>query len=159
GLTASRRVLEQLDERHLRGELVVLGGNLRALAQDRRYLDRDLNRGWSDEALAALREREGCDASPEDLEQLELVAAIEAAIADARGPVHVADLHATSADGVPFVLSTDAPEDLELARAVPMLHLRGILDAIHGTLAEWLSRRGVASVAIEGGQNASPRAA
>ena len=66
-------------------------GNRAALAAGARYLDRDLNRGWSDDALArlSLRRARGPRRCGEDDEQRELWAAIEAAFAAARGPVYV----------------------------------------------------------------------
>ena len=57
----------------------MLAGNLAGLARGRRYMDRDLNRGWTGERLATLRGGAAQDA--EDREQLELAEAIERALA------------------------------------------------------------------------------
>ena len=57
GLEAIGRVLQTLHrcDAPLRGRVVALRGNLGALAVGIRYLSRDLNRGWSASAIAAIR--------------------------------------------------------------------------------------------------------
>ena len=57
GVRAAERVLAALaaSQIEVRGELVALRGNVRALAQGRRFLHRDLNRGWTRDAVDALR--------------------------------------------------------------------------------------------------------
>ena len=59
GVTAAERVLAALRERDLglKGRLVALRGNLGALAAGRRFLGRDLNRGWSAASIEATRAR------------------------------------------------------------------------------------------------------
>src|SRR5262249_25141370 len=96
GLMAARRVLAKLDNSTLRGDVTVLAGNLRALAQNRRFLVRDLNRQWTAAKVAAAARAPAED--PEALEQKELGAALEAALAAARGPVYYLELHTTSAE-------------------------------------------------------------
>ena len=50
GVIAAKRVLPRIQERKadLRGEVVLLRGNTRALERKVRYIDADLNRQWSD---------------------------------------------------------------------------------------------------------------
>ena len=57
GVVAAERVLKALREREpgLKGRLVALRGNLGALAAGRRFLGRDLNRGWSAASIEATR--------------------------------------------------------------------------------------------------------
>ena len=89
GVLATRRVLEHLAPRAGRmvGDFVALAGNRRALTAKRRFLDRDLNRAWTDKRLARLRSEIARDAlEAEDLEQVELLDAIEEVVSAARGP-------------------------------------------------------------------------
>jgi succinylglutamate desuccinylase len=140
---------------HLRGDVVMLAGNLPALEQGRRFLERDLNRGWRSDRIAALRRsRAAGPPGVEDLEQLELAAAIEAAASSARGRIHAVDLHATSADGVPFVMATEREEDRALARLLPLPLVLGLLETVEQTLAMYLVQRGCVVLAVEGGQRA-----
>jgi len=155
GVHALRRVaaaLETMRDR-LRGDVVMLAGNVGALERNQRYLAHDLNRGWSDERIATLRRDGAKDA--EDREQLELADTIERAFTGARGNPYLVDLHATSAEGIPFSLCADTPEARAFASAFPVTRVLGLLDVLHGTLAGYYGARCTAAV-VEGGQNSNP---
>ena len=159
GLLAAERVLariarERMVERGVvRGTFVALSGNRAALAQGRRFVDRDLNRGWSDDASAAPRGGGGS----EDKEQRELVSAIDDAYAGApAGARYFVDLHTTSAPGVPFVVADGAEHAQSFALAFPLPVFFGLMGHLSSALLPWLARRGVIGVAVEGGQNESP---
>ena len=133
------------------GDFVVLSGNRAALALGVRYIERDLNRGWSASEVAALPPRG--QGSPEDEEQRDLLGAIEDALGDARGPVTFLDLHTTSAAGHPFVVVGDDPAHRALAHAFGLPVFLGLVGKLSGALTPWLCTRGVTALAIEGGQN------
>ena len=161
GVAAMRRVAQTLDPERLtlRGDVVMLAGNVRALERGVRFVDHDLNRGWTGERLAALRASEAVEAlEAEDYEQLELADALEQALAAARGPVYLIDLHATSAEGIPFAMCRDAAEVRRFAGAFPLTLVLGLLEAVDGTLASYLGMHCIA-VAVEGGQNSNPASA
>lgn len=155
GVRAMRRVAAALEASSpaLRGDVVMLAGNVGALERGVRFVDHDLNRGWSADRLAALRSGAAMDA--EDREQLELAEAVESALVAARGPAYLLDLHATSAEGIPFAMCRDSDTARGFAAAFPLTLVLGLLEAVSGTLAAHVSDRCVA-VAVEGGQNTSP---
>lgn len=157
GVAAARLVLARLqgEQTPLHGELLVLLGNRAALLQHQRYVQRDLNRGWTEAHLARLRSA-GTEPEAEDLEQLELLELIEPALADAR-TVFTLDLHTTSATGFPFSIVAGSPGSSELALGMALPSLRGILERVDGLLAEYLGRRGCIALAVEGGQNEDAR--
>lgn len=159
GVIAAERVLAALGATTSRqtGDVVALRGNRRALAAGRRYIARDLNRGWSDSQLAALRV--GSSNVPEDVEQLELAEALSRARAQARGPVTFVDLHTTSADGVPFTMIGARPESRALALGVPLPVIEGLFGKIRGLLLEYLAAQDVVGIGFEGGQNERPESA
>ncbi|MGH9879881.1 MAG: hypothetical protein ACRD6N_00495, partial [Pyrinomonadaceae bacterium] len=102
GVLACRRAFSLLEEKQsaIRGEVVFLAGNTRALLKGSRYIDEDLNRQWTADSarrVSAFRVR-----TSESLEQQELLAQLEKVLATARGEVHFVDLHTTSASGNPF---------------------------------------------------------
>jgi predicted deacylase len=162
GLVAANRVLGAIgaihDEGGLRGELLVLSGNRAALPLGKRYLDRDLNRGWTRARVEALRSGTA-PALVEDREQAELDLAIEFARARARGPVHLLDLHTTSAAGVPFGMVGTNPEDSRFARHFPLPVIGGLLGALEGVLLDYMSAEGVVTLGVEAGQNEDPASA
>lgn len=157
GVKAARRVLSALDEAQLdlRGELVVLSGNVRALRAGKRFLDRDLNRGWTEDQMGALRVREPAQLDAEDREQRELLAGIDEARARARGQVFIADLHTSSAPGLPFVLFGDTLAQRQFVRTFPIPVIIGLVEQVDGVLTEFYTRRGCVTFCIEGGQHES----
>ncbi|HJZ88427.1 MAG TPA: succinylglutamate desuccinylase/aspartoacylase family protein [Polyangia bacterium] len=156
GLHAAQKVLPRLDPLAMRGDFVVLAGNVRALAQNRRFLARDLNRQWSPERMAAAPPA-GSD--PEALEQRELSAALAEALASARGPVFFLELHTTSAEGIPFALVGDTLPNRDFAARFPLPVILGLEEQVDGVLAEFMSARGCVTLVVEGGQHQSQAAA
>jgi succinylglutamate desuccinylase len=157
GLAAARRFLEELDPTTpgFRGSVVVLAGNLGAMAAGVRFLDRDLNRRWNDARLAELRAARDSEEplSREDGEQLELAWAIDEVFAAARGPVVFLDLHTTSAGGYPFGMIADDPAQRAFALQFQLPIILGLLEQIDGVLLEWMRNRGAVSLGIEAGRH------
>jgi succinylglutamate desuccinylase len=160
GVLGLARVLQLLETRApaLRGELVALAGNRAALAAGRRFVDRDLNRAWADERLDRFRVRGHPPEVVEDREQVELLGAIESAVAEARGPVFVLDLHTTSGLGGPFTSFGDTLPNRALASPIPVPMILGLDELLDSSLTAFLGRHGLVAVAFESGQHEEPRA-
>jgi predicted deacylase len=160
GIFAARRVLERLRsaELPLKGELVVLAGNLAALQMGKRYQVKDLNRQWTEARVAGLMAHGGQDVQrdAEDQEQVSLLGAIDDAIARSRGRVHLADFHTTSAHGIPFVLFGDTIAQRQFVRAFPLPIIVGLEEQLDGALSEYWTRHGCVTFACEGGQHHDP---
>ena len=172
GIFAARRVIEHLTRAEVAvcGELVVLAGNVASLRLGRRYQAKDLNRQWTEALVASLRAKQAKAAGPagnaaasgnagatgldgEDREQAELLGAIETAISRARGPVHLADFHTTSAAGIPFVLFGDTLAQRQFVRVFPLPIIVGLEEQLDGALSEYWTRHGCVTFACEGGQH------
>jgi len=168
GVEAARVVLERLrrDQVEIRGEIVGLIGNVRALAARRRYLARDLNRLWTPDRVAGARAAnpDPSSSSPtldgaEIAELAELAAELDRIIAATRGPVIALDLHTTSAAGVPFGVVGGTRAHRELAGGFPVPSIVGLEELLDGVLTRYLGDRGLVTLAVEGGQSGSPEAA
>jgi succinylglutamate desuccinylase len=159
GVRAAQRVLARLAQvppPSLRGDVVVFAGNLRSLRRGQRFEGRDLNRGWHDDALAALRARDPATLSGEDAEQRELHDVVEGAFAQARGARVLVDLHTSSAPGIPFVLFGDTVAQCAFVRALPIPLLLGLVEQVDGILADHFTSRGAITFCVEGGQHDDP---
>ena len=154
GLSAIQRVLERLRAAGtpLRGELVGVAGNMRAHAAGRRFIDRDLNRGWTPAHIARLAR--GLVESSEDQETLELLEVFLPLMR--RGQVSFIDLHSTSALSTPFSCMADVLRNRPLALALPIPVVLGLEEVIEGSMLGYLCDLGHVGVAIEGGQHADP---
>jgi succinylglutamate desuccinylase len=141
------------------GQLIGVAGNLAALAQGRRYIDRDLNRNWSDADLSeAVRREAAGEASGEDHEQLAVAACLDGILAAAQGPVYMLDLHTTSSISAPFMLFADTLMNRDFAANFPLPLVLGLEEAIEGALFDHYQGRGVVTLGVEGGQHAAPEA-
>lgn len=156
GVAAARQVGEALSSSTLCGRWVALQGNVQALAVGRRYLDRDLNRGWSPRSLMRLLESDTDDAA-EDREQRALFKAQLEIVGSSSADVTFVDLHTTSGSSDPFVCFGDTPQNRQLARCLPMTGIVGLDEVIDGAMLKYWADRGYAALSIEGGQHADPR--
>jgi succinylglutamate desuccinylase len=158
GTRAAERVLDRIvaDRVPLRGEVVALSGNVASLRLGRRYQVKDLNRQWTNEKVEALRVRDPALDDAEDAEQRELLLHVEAAIGRARGDVYLVDLHTTSAAGYPFVLFGDTLPQRDFAIHLPLPIILGLEEQVDGVLSEHMTRRGLVTYAVEGGQHDDP---
>jgi succinylglutamate desuccinylase len=156
GVLAAERVLQRLQGRSadMRGEIVLLRGNTRALQRRVRYLDADLNRQWTpDNARISESGNCGHPEMSERQEQGELLVALREAVSRARGDVYFVDLHTTSAPGKPFATVGDTLRNRRFALNFPVTIVLGLEEQIDGTLLEYLNNLGAITMGFEGGQH------
>ncbi len=157
GLEAARRVLARLEREspRFRGEAVVLAGNLRALDAGVRFVDRDLNRAFTPERIRGVDRAADLPRDAEDLEQRDLLDALEDVLRRARGEAYFIDLHTSSAPGCPFATIGDTLRNRSFARHFPLPLILGLEEQIDGALLEYLNNRGLVTLGIEAGQHAA----
>ena len=157
GVLACRRVLARVAEvsSTLRGTAIGLSGNLQALAAGRRFLDRDLNRLWSQRFVEQARRGEQSIAEARELVTLD--SALTKILEEAPGRVFLLDLHTTASHGAPFAILDDTLANREIALDFPVSLVLGLEEEVAGTLASYLTTRGVTVVGFEAGQHDDPR--
>src|SRR6185369_5799603 len=155
GVLAAERVWLRMQKRRaaLRGEVVLLRGNTRALEQRVRYINADLNRQWTTENVRAAELERGTPEVSELLEQRELLTVVRDAINRARGEIYFVDLHTTSAHGQPFATVGDTLRNRHFAMAFPLTIVLGLEEQIDGTLLEYVNNRGAITMGVEAGQH------
>lgn len=158
GIEAALRVVGRLTrgDVKLRGEMLVLRGNMSGLANKSRYRERDLNRVWTEAQIAALEARGEEKMIDEDREAKEILHAIRGAISRARGQVYLVDLHTTSAAGIPFAIFGDTLPQRHFCRDLPLPIVMGLEEQIDGALASYWTRQGCITFTVEGGQHDDP---
>lgn len=154
GVLAAERVLPRLQERkaELRGEVVLLRGNTRALQRNVRYINADLNRQWQDVRIDQSGNCVPFEAS-ELVEQRELLVVLKEVISRARGDVYFVDLHTTSAPGKPFATVGDTLRNRRFALQFPVTIVLGLEEQIEGTLLEYINNLGAVTMGFEAGQH------
>lgn len=167
GVAALRQVFSELGEPDapaIRGRFAALAGNVDALEESVRYVNRDLNRQWTEiQADSLLDGAAGTGGAapgplgPEAREQLGLLRALQRELEeDRRGPAYLVDLHTTSGHSSPFGIVGRRERCRRFARKFPMPRVRGLERFLPGMLSEWACRRGFASLTAEAGQHHDP---
>ncbi|MFN0037250.1 MAG: succinylglutamate desuccinylase/aspartoacylase family protein [Saprospiraceae bacterium] len=179
GVRALELVFEQLEKERrdnpgfsFRGKLVGLIGNLQAFQTGQRFVERDLNRVWTEDFLKRSKASPKEDLAAESREARELFEAVSAECqsCDSEKIVFL-DLHTTSAEGGIFSIPIDEGESLALAKHLGVPAIVGLQQSISGTLLGYAaegrffsefgvrnSEFGILCVAFEAGQHESPHA-
>ncbi len=155
GVAALQRVVAKLHERRpsFRGELIAVAGNIGALRDGVRFIERDLNRSWSVRSVARALNK---PMTTEDREQADLVDILVPRLRDAVERTYVFDLHTTSAESVPFLTLGDTLENRLFAKRLGMPLVLGIEEQIDGTMLDYLGGFGPVALGVEAGQHEDP---
>lgn len=157
GVRALHRLLARLGPHAemLQGEFVAFAGNLEALREGERFIERDLNRGWTAGRAAGLPD--GAE-TPEDRAQQALLRAIVPRLRGFDGPRYVIDLHTTSSDSAPFVTTGLDASVEKFARRLGMPIVRGIEEQLDGAMLTYLHGFGPLGFGVEAGRHDDPAA-
>ena len=158
GVYALRRVFDKLAalQPPFRGSVVGVRGNIAGLEASRRFIDRDLNRLWSEEEIARIRAADPATLNTEERELLPLVALIEAHFDGSHQPEILVDLHTTSAPGGLFSIVTDDTYNRDLASALHAPIIFRLTDSLTSTTNIFMRNRGIPGLAFESGQHDDP---
>jgi len=144
-----------------KGRLLGLRGNCRALAQKKRFIEKDLNRQWLPENVARIKATPASGLENEDLELKEMLEIIEKEIEDyPTDKVVLLDLHTTTAHGGIFSIPTDDPDSLRIAVELHAPVIKGLLQGVKGTTLQYFCKENfdinIVSVCFESGQHDEP---
>ncbi|MFN7927794.1 MAG: succinylglutamate desuccinylase/aspartoacylase family protein [Blastocatellia bacterium] len=154
GAFALQRVIRHLQATQppFAGTFLALAGNVQALKQGVRYIDRDLNRMWLPARVHSLPPAK----TAEDNEQRELLTQIRAALAQPYTQAIFLDLHTTSSDGAAFALLSDTLANRRFALQLGTPLILGLEENIEGTILNYINDLGHAALGFEAGQHAAP---
>lgn len=154
GIQAIHETLLELSylESRLLGSIYGIRGNIKALQENKRYIDTDLNRMWPldpdveiDETAAEYEEYLGI---------MEVIREIKSIQGDR--PLMLLDLHTTSSESLPFLLCGDDVRSRRLVKPIPVPTVLGVENRIKGTLNSYLNSLGDASAVFEAGRHDDP---
>ncbi|MCB0553584.1 MAG: succinylglutamate desuccinylase/aspartoacylase family protein [Phaeodactylibacter sp.] len=143
------------------GRILGLRGNLRAIREKTRFIDKDLNRLWTPENVSRIKAAVPETLLSEELELRELLSLIEWEIADYQPEkIVLLDLHTTTASGGIFSIATDDPESVKMAVELHAPVVKGMLEGIQGTTLHYFNSenfgRKTVAVGFESGQHNDP---
>jgi predicted deacylase len=158
GVYALERVFHRLEalEPPFRGRFVGLKGNVPALTQQRRFIDRDLNRLWSESEIARIQQLAPKDRNAEEKQLIELLEIIESVL-NGQGEADILiDLHTTSAPGGLFSLVNGPEPNRVLASSLHAPVIFGMTTELSSTTNVFIEDRGYHGIAFESGQHDDP---
>ncbi len=144
-----------------KGRIIGLRGNCRALAQNKRFIEKDLNRQWIPENVIRVKTTPASELEYEDLELKEMLEFIEKEIEDyPSDKVVLLDLHTTTAHGGIFSIPTDDPDSLRIAVELHAPVIKGLLHGVRGTTLQYFCKENfdanIVGVCFESGQHNEP---
>jgi len=160
GLAAIQNVIAQIqsDEIKVNGRLIALTGNMEACKLGQRFLYKDLNRQWTRENIDLLQNGK-LDLSHTEYNEMKVIhGVLHEAISNCKEQLFLADLHTTSSETAPFLLTHRDVDCISFAEKFPLPLVTGITGFLDGTLFGYLKDLDHAGVAFEAGQHHSQHA-
>lgn len=152
GVKALERVFKILerDKPEIAGTVVGVSGNHKALNNNVRYIDEDLNRTWTEENIAS-----GNKDSHEKREMFEIINILERYPLSDFTKRYFLDCHTTSSASYPYISVQEVNDNDAWAHKFPTYIIRGFSDIVYGCIDHYLSRIGITGFVFEGGQHTS----
>lgn len=156
GVMALEKMMAELAEKEpeLKGRVIAIRGNIPALLAQKRFIDEDLNRLWTKEAIMRIRIKPVL--VEEEREMLEILGLLEEIIDATEGPFYFFDLHTTSGKSNPFLTINDALANRKFAAQIPVPIILGIEEHLTGPLLSYVNQLGYVALGFEGGQHDDP---
>jgi succinylglutamate desuccinylase len=158
GILALQRAFEKL-HRHqvfIKGQVIGVAGNMKALSEGVRLIDKDLNRICTPETADKIKNNGILDLAEEEEFKglLEVVNQIEGKIGFQE--LYFMDFHTTSSPTHPYISVNKAERSFAFAQQFPLPVVRGIEKFIPGHFDHFLSLSGHCGFTVEAGQHESP---
>lgn len=155
GVVALQRVFKELHQSRpkIKGTLVGISGNRKALKKNVRYIDEDLNRIWTEENL-----KRDMPESSEQIEMGHIIGALNRYQQKNYGKRYFLDCHTTSSESLPYISVQVVNDNEQWANHFPVHIVRGFSDLIDGDIDHYLSHQGMTGFVFEGGQHQSQTA-
>ena len=151
GVYALQQALKPIDKTKVNGTIYAIAGNIKALSQNFRYIDQDLNRIWTFENIKKIKNKTVLN--NEEQELLELLEILESILEASNTPLYFIDLHTTSSKTLPFITINDALINRTFSKQFPVPIVLGIEEYLEGPLLSYINQMGYVSLGFESGQH------
>src|SRR6056297_1101576 len=140
------------------GLFLGIAGNLQALREGVRYIERDLNRQWHDEQVERILRSRRKDLHAEEREIFDIIKTIRREVRSYK-PTHiiVLDLHTTTAYGGIFTIASDDFRSIRIGVELHVPVITGMLKGIQGTSLHYFNKNKLGAdttcIVFESGQH------
>jgi len=154
GVFALKEVLHEITDDNVveNGTVYAIGGNLKALANGVRYLNKDLNRMWLKPYLNG-QPYSTEDPPAEFIEMKSILDQLKEILTQEQGPFYFFDLHTTSSHSLPFITINDTMLNRIFAMHFDVPVILGIEEYLDGPLLSYVNTLGYISIGFESGQH------
>ena len=135
GVLAIKEALTNVNSEHIKGTIYGIAGNLKALEKQQRFIDEDLNRLWTKERIAIIKNK--TNLNTEEFELLELLNILDTILETNQPPFYFIDLHTTSSKTLPFITINDALINRKFSKQFPVSIVLGIEEYLNGPLLSY----------------------
>lgn len=161
GVIALVNVFEKLKKEQIpiKGHIMALIGNTKALHDGRRYITQDLNRLWTSQNIYKMHN--GGFNSDEISPEIEEMIAIDKMLMNfVKGKPaknrYFIDLHTTSSSSVPFAAIDKMRQSINFALQLPIPFIINLDEFLKGTLLHYLDHINFGAMVFEAGQHDDP---
>ncbi len=160
GVQALEHVFKTLNKKSVtvKGSVYGILGNIPAILQKRRFVQKDLNRLWLKEEIERIKQSKEEDRTHEEKELYELLILINNLFDTHHEPFYFIDFHTTSSKTLPFITINDAMINRKFARLFPVPIILGIEEYLEGPLLSYINEFGYVTLGFESGQHATEEA-
>jgi succinylglutamate desuccinylase len=150
GAKALKRVFEELNKAKpkIKGKLIGVAGNQKALNKNQRFIDEDLNRTWTEDNIKNTKKE-----THEQREMHEIIKVLEQHPESSYSKRYFLDCHTTSSDSLPYISVQDVNDNIEWAQRFPTYIVEGFSDIVYGAIDHYFSRIGMTGFTFEAGQH------
>lgn len=153
GIVALETVFEKLTANNVsfNGNFYGFQGNLKAIKENVRFFDFDLNRIWREENFIPTNSEINNSSEYEEL--MDLYSEIKKIVTTKKGPFIFLDLHTTSATTKPFITISDSLKNRTFCKNFPVPVILGIEEYLEGPFLSYINKFGHIALGFEGGQH------
>ena len=143
------------------GKLLGIAGNLKALCNNQRYIQHDLNRLWTPAYIRQCQQTPGHQLKNEAEEIVEILDVIQQEINQSQpSRLVVLDLHTTTATGGIFTIANDDPHSVAIGAELHAPVIKGLMSSLKGTTLHYFNSQNLGipttAVTFESGQHDDP---
>ncbi len=147
GVLAIQELLDLLEKEPLsnpnfnfNGCFMGLIGNLKAYELGKRFIEKDINRQWTEKTIADIEAKSRDALISEELEMQGILEVIKQELANKNYTrCVILDLHTTSSDGGIFTIPSEYPDSLKISLELHAPVIKGMLSGLKGTTLHYFT--------------------
>jgi len=125
---------------NFKGCFIGMIGNMKAFKMGKRFIERDINRQWTEQTITHIQTKPLETLQSEEKEMLEILNIIRAEIqSKSYTRCVILDLHTTSSEGGIFTIPSKYPDSLKIALELHAPVIKGMLDGLKGTTLHYFT--------------------